>query len=513
MKSSSFKAIISGNIWGIFGKLLAAVVNFVSLPILLNVYGKSDYGLVGVVMSTNAFLQIVNLGVPMGAVKFFSEWIEGKDEDSLKQGVQSNLLFFTLIAFVNSAILAYLGYNAGHYFKVSHPAMLSTLFYLSAILTFPNWYFLSLQHVLMGYERIGQVNLMNSIASILNLVATLVAYVLKAPLEVYFIIYLGTNMVVIPLSIYECRRIGAWRREYLFPAWHKRYFRVIIKYSFSLFALGLLQVLAVNVQPLLLGTMEANGDVAVANYRILQNVTMLVSLFSSTFLASFLPYVSKANYRGDTEGIRNFVLATTKWLSVIVFFFCFLIAFNPGQVLSIYVGKQGSGLEIWLIIWILGVCFNNNQGISSTMLSIGRLRGVIIGVAIASASTIVFSFLFVKKYGVGIAATSYLLYRVMEAFVIYGYYIPRIMKMRPGLIFGKSIVPPLVVALTALGLTKALFYWCVPLEQPFLYMFAFGCVSLALYALLVYRFCMTAAEREMLGNAARMLQKVKIVSK
>lgn len=508
---SSIKEIISGSIWGIAGKFLAAVVNFISLPILLVVYGKPDYGLVGLVLSTNAFLQIINMGVPTGAVKFFSEWIEAKDERSLVAGVQSNLCFFALVALINSGVLVFLGANASHYFKVSHPAMLSTLFYLSALLSFPNWYFLTLQHLLLAHEKIARVNMMNSVASILNLLATFVAYAFHAPLEVYFIVYLGTNMVVIPMSIMACKRYNILKAQYLIPAFHKHYFKIIVRYSFTLFSLGLLQVLAVNLQPLILSTMEKGGDVSVANYKILQNITSLISIVSSTFLQSFIPYVSKANYRGNREEIERFLVATTKWLSILIFYLCLLIAFNPSEILHLYVGKQGQGLEIWLTIWVLGVLFNNNQGVASTMLTFGRLRGVIIGVAIATAAALLFSLGFVGKYGIGVAAISYLIYRTIECIVIYGYYVPKVLKMNSWHIFSQSMAMPLIFSVAAIGVTKVLFIYSVPVANPLFYMILFSLISFGIYAFLIYRYTVNNQERNLFVGSVAMLRGAKPV--
>ena len=425
----SIKEIIRGSLVGIVGKLIGAGLNFFSLPILLMIYGKPNVGLVGVTLSANAFIQILNMGVPTGAVRNFSEWIEAKDFVSLGRGVQSNQFFFTVAGLLNTIILIYVGYNASKFFTVSDPVVLGHLIYILAITSFFNWYCMGFQHLLLAYEKIGWVNFSISLINILNFAAVVIAYYLKVSVTMYFFLYSMTNLIVAPINIIVAQKNGYLRMSYFLPVFRKREFKIIVGYSMGLFGMAILQYAANQSQPLILSTMAVKGDTAVANYRILQNVTMLVSLMSTIFLQSFLPYMSKMNYRGDKAKMDSFIFTSTKWLSCFIFYLALLVAINSDRVLHMYVGKQANGLSTWLTIWAIGMLFMNNQGISSLMLSVGKFRSIIIGVGIASVITVAFSLLYVKTLGVGVTAIGFLIYKVAEGAFIYGYYLPRIARM------------------------------------------------------------------------------------
>lgn len=444
--NNSVKEILKGSFLGVVGKILAGLVNFISLPILLVIYGKEEFGLVGVAMSTNAFLQIINMGVPTGAVKHFAEWIEGEDVASLKNGMQSNLLFFVAVALINSSILIYLGLNTDDYFKVSEPDTLSNLLYILAFTSFVNWYFITFQHLLLAYEKIGWVSSVNSIGSILNFLPLIGAYFLDFSIEWYFVVYTVSSLIVVPLNIYAVIKFKIFRWGYFIPKLRIVEFRKILSYSMGLFGVVILQYVANQSQPIILSMMAHRGDVEVANYRILQSITMLVSMMGGIFLQNFMPYVSKINYRGDSTQIVNFVFSTTRWLSIFISFMCFLVAFNSVSILGAYVGANGSGLSLWLSIWVIALLSLNNQGISSMMLSSGKFKPIIIGLSFASTIAVILSLSLVSTFGVGISAISYLAYKIVESCFIYGYYLPKIAKISSVDLFNRSIKIPFLIA-------------------------------------------------------------------
>ena len=50
---STINKIADGVIWTIASKFLSAAYSFVAVPILIGLYGKADYGLIGLALSIN----------------------------------------------------------------------------------------------------------------------------------------------------------------------------------------------------------------------------------------------------------------------------------------------------------------------------------------------------------------------------------------------------------------------------------------------------------------------------
>ena len=52
--------------------VLSAVYGFISVPILLDYFGKGEYGLIGLATSVNLYVQLMDLGMSSTNVRFFS---------------------------------------------------------------------------------------------------------------------------------------------------------------------------------------------------------------------------------------------------------------------------------------------------------------------------------------------------------------------------------------------------------------------------------------------------------
>src|SRR5690606_41668064 len=72
---SPVKRIFSGSAWGIMAKILDAAAKFVTIPLLVGYYGKVDYGLIALAFSLNAYLRLMDLGMNVVSVRFFSMWV------------------------------------------------------------------------------------------------------------------------------------------------------------------------------------------------------------------------------------------------------------------------------------------------------------------------------------------------------------------------------------------------------------------------------------------------------
>ena len=59
---STINKIADGVIWTIASKFLSAAYAFVAVPILIGLYGKADYGLIGLALSINIYMTLLDLG-------------------------------------------------------------------------------------------------------------------------------------------------------------------------------------------------------------------------------------------------------------------------------------------------------------------------------------------------------------------------------------------------------------------------------------------------------------------
>ena len=79
---------ISSFFWSTCAKILNALFGFISIPLLLGVYGKSDYGILSIATACNGYMHLLDMGMNVGAVKYFSQWkVEGKKDLLLKEKI------------------------------------------------------------------------------------------------------------------------------------------------------------------------------------------------------------------------------------------------------------------------------------------------------------------------------------------------------------------------------------------------------------------------------------------
>src|SRR5680860_90360 len=101
---SSVKRVFSGSAWGIFAKILDAGAKFITIPLLVGYYGKVDYGLIALAFSLNGYLRLMDLGMNIGSVRFFSMWVAKEEWVKIKKVSRSSIVFYGTIGLINSII-------------------------------------------------------------------------------------------------------------------------------------------------------------------------------------------------------------------------------------------------------------------------------------------------------------------------------------------------------------------------------------------------------------------------
>ena len=115
----SSQKIVKGVAWTMLVNVVNAVYGFISVPILINHFGKAEYGLIGLAMSINVYLQLMDMGFNSTNVRFFSTWLAEKKQDKVKKAFQTSLSFYGSIGFLNALILFVFSLFTGSIFNIS----------------------------------------------------------------------------------------------------------------------------------------------------------------------------------------------------------------------------------------------------------------------------------------------------------------------------------------------------------------------------------------------------------
>ncbi|WP_051315076.1 lipopolysaccharide biosynthesis protein [Algoriphagus terrigena] len=463
MKSPSpaAKRIFSGSVWGIVSKILDAGAKFITIPLLVGYYGKGDYGLIALAFSLNAYLRLMDLGMNVGSVRFLSQWEAKGDWDSISRASRSGVIFYGVIGLVNTLVFLFMAFNGEYFFKLSPdqiPVYRTMMFILSAS-TVPNWLSNVVVQLLSAKDELGHVNRAFLISSLANFGVALIAVQFKWSLPAYFLGYTLATLLPIPLNIFRLKVFPIKLSQLLLPKWDLPIFKEIIGYSAAIFLMGIFQLTANELRPILLARYASSIDV-LTDYRVIQTIAMLVISFGSIFLQVLLPSASKIYAEGNHDKIERMVLEATRYISLFLCFVVFILILNSHDLLGLYMGPDYLYLAPWLNLWLLTVLLNmHNTPVASLVLSSGKTKALIFSSAISCIVSLPITVVLAPTMNVGAAVLGYLVYMSIQIGFFYVYYIPKVLKLSSWKILATSFVPALMVGLLSFGGAYGLQKW------------------------------------------------------
>lgn len=440
------KRIFSGTVWGILARILDAGAKFVTIPLLVGYYGKADYGLIALAFSLNAYLRLMDLGMNVGSVRFLAIWESAKDWTSISRASRSSVLFYGTIGLINSLIFICMGHEGEWLFNLSKDQIpiYRVMMYILAGSTVLNWLSNVIIQLLSAKDELGYVNRVSVISSLLNFAVALAAIQLHWSLPLYFLFYTLSTLVPIPFHVYKLRVFPIPLGALLNPKWDGKIFREILGYSAAIFLMGLFQLTANELRPILLARYARGMDV-LTDYRVIQTIAMLVISFGTVFLQVMLPAASKVYATQDQQQMEKMVFEGTRFISVFLTGVVFVLVLNSDSILMLYMGEEYLHLTKWLNIWLFTVLLNmHNTPVASLVLSSGKTRFLIYSSAVACIVSLPITVVLAPSLDVGAAVLGYLVYMSIQIGFFYVYYIPQVLKLSSSRIlfgaFGPAIL-------------------------------------------------------------------------
>lgn len=440
------KYVAKSFIWSTVSKVLNAGLRFVSIPLLLNYFGKDSYGLITLAVSINAYMQLMDMGMNTGAVNFFSKWIADKEYDRLDRVARTNLSFYTIIGVVNCIVLLFLAWQGKGLFKITPEEfqVFRSLLYVLAGVSIINWTTFVFNQLLVSDEQMAFTQQVMTVRSIMNIGTVLVAIHMKwSVIQYFFIDSICSVMVIIPYYILTRKR-GLIKS--LLPAFYWNDFSVIFKYSMAIFAMGIFQFTATQSRPLIIGIFGSSAVSSIlAEYRIVEVFPLFILSIGGSIISILLPKTSKAVQRNDRIAIEKMAYEGTRFTSILVAFLCFPIMLNARELLTLYVGIGYQHLAIWLSLWVFTLTlFLHNTPVASLVLATGKTRMLVYSSAIACVVSMVINALLTSGLGVGSAVIGYLMYIVIQVLFYYLYFNNKILGLKSLMVFKSFIVPTML---------------------------------------------------------------------
>lgn len=417
---SASNKIIGGIFWTTLNSLIGAVYSFFSVPILLVHYGKQQYGLIGIALSVNVYLKLMDMGFASGNVKFFSEWIAKKELDKVNKLFQSSLVFYGSIGILNAVLLAVVAHYSMDIFHLSlaESIILKNMFYVLMISAFFGWISTLLDQFLRANEIIGWEQRLIIISKLFQILFLYLTIRLDYSIITFFALTTLSALIVLPFSLYKIKTLPY--NVILYPNYYSEVFNGVLKYSLQIFSFGIFQFSAVYLRPLIV-SIQSNVE-AVADYRIMEGFANIIMLAGTSFFSVIFPLASKARALGDTYKEKQIAYDATKYITTFISLVVFSFVLISNLLIVLYVGNKYLHLVLWLNLWALTLLGTHNSALSSLVLSSNNLKPIVYISAFSTVTSLILAWYLTPIFNVGGVVLSYMYYNLSQLTFYYTYY-------------------------------------------------------------------------------------------
>lgn len=438
----SAKKIANGVIWSLIVNLVNAIYGFISVPILINHFGKSEYGIIGLAMSINVYMQLMDMGFNSTNVRFFSSWLAKKNYIKTNKLFQTSLGFYGIVGFLNALILIVISFFSSEIFNLTpdQDSILKTLFYILAASAFVSWFSSCFDQLIKATENVAWIQRRTIIPKLLQILILFITVYGNLSISVYFLLTTFALFSIIPMSVTKIKKETPFIN--FIPKIDKVTLKEILPYCLNIFSFSIFQFSFYNLRPVFLGmqgTMES-----VADYRILNGIIGVVSMFGSVFLNALLPSAAKAISQNNKEAYYKVAYDGTKYISIVLCFCAFGMMTVGTEVITMYVGTSYLYLIPWFNIWLICTLGVHNQAISSLILAGSDIRAISYNTCLASIIGLVITWFLIPHFQIGGVVIAFVAYLLVQYIFYYFYYWPQKMQINSKRVFIKSFLPPVV---------------------------------------------------------------------
>jgi O-antigen/teichoic acid export membrane protein len=480
----NLKVVAKGAGLVFFGLAFSKILTYVYRLIVARYYGPGDYGLISIGLSViTVLIAIVILGMDSGIIRYVSEFRTRNDQSRLKGAIRTPMKISLPFAVAMATFLFMLAPSfAGLFAKDIETQTALTIIFQIISITLPfsvcyNYLLVAIK----GFKRMDY-----------NVYADNIFYSIVLVVSVALFSLAGFGIEGIAWS-YAITVIASFL--FVFYFFNTRIFRIfggtkavtdiraLMKYSVPLFIGTMAGIIIFSFDTIMLGVFKTASDVGVYNAAL--PTAKIITVFSATFGALFMPIVVEYRTKNMKREISIIYRTITKWIFVSVFPFALLLLLYSRNVLNILFGPEYVSASLALSLLGLAYFVWSFLIVSNTMLlAIDKTKYTTINIVSAAAVNIVLNVMLIPAYGIlGAAmATSASTILVVAMDSIFAW---RFTRMNP--FDFKAIMKSIFSGLISVGL-MTLVYRSFGLSSSFLSLIPLFIVFLALYFILLLAF-------------------------
>lgn len=435
----------SGIKWSIITNIVNAVYGFIMIPILINYFGKAEYGLIGLAQSVNAYMRLMDMGLTSTNVRFFSNWLEKHEFDRVKKLFSTCTAFYGVVGLVNAMILMVICLFSSSVFHVTpdQDVILKKLLLILALAAFINWFTSCYNQIIQATENVAWTQKRLLVTKLLMVLVLGITVWLKLDIITYFFLTILCNWMILPWVIKKVKKETPFVS--FLPKFDKSVFKEILPYTLNIFSFTIFSFSYNNLLPVFLGIRSVPESVA--DYKVIMGISGIITAITGVFLSALLPSSSRIIASNDRVAYEKIAYTGTKYLMAFTGFCVFGLMTVAKDILILYVGESFLNLLPWLYVMLFLMITNHILCLSSLILGGSDIRPLSRMTAVSSILALASAWIFIPKYDVGGVVIANIVYNMGQTVFYYCYYWPKILLVDSRLIFVKYFVP-----VTAFGL-------------------------------------------------------------
>jgi O-antigen/teichoic acid export membrane protein len=447
----SIKKSIEASIWGFISTITTGVTQFITVPILLNQFGKDEYGLLILTLSVFSYFKMIDFGLPTSTIKACSNWLPQKKYSKIEKSFQSTILFYFSMGALSSLLLVIIGYYGDSIFNLEEEQ--KKLFFLIMIIFSFNsileWLLPIFIVFFSVYNKIDWINKITLIRTLILFIGAISVSYFNLSIIVYSLIYIVSSVLQILFFIFKSKSFDISFKMIFLPIFNYNIFMELFYFGIKLFTMRIFQISANYLRPILLAIFSLSITSIIVDYHIIQTFCSLVISFAGIFTQILLPLTAKHNALNDKKNLDKLLFLGTKYITIFISLLIFGLIINLESLIYLYVGPENLYLKKWIMISLFTLIGLHNSPVSSLIITKGILKPLILFSGINSVLSLLMIILLTDKLGIGSAVLSYLSYTVFQTAFIYIYYVKTLFKIDLKNLFLGSFFFPVCIAIVS----------------------------------------------------------------
>jgi len=340
--------------WNLLGGIWSGMLVLGATPVLVSGYGIDRFGLIGLWITLQVVLGLVDLGLSSTLGR---QLARSAHPSSDREAPPDVLATFETVAWLISGCLLLaafvIGTSSGNIWlrsgaiPQSEMAVCLGLLFAALALQFPSILY---SGGLAGVSRHRELNIVQIVVNTARWIGGAALAAEGAPLYAYFCLQAVVSLVQ-SLALRTALRAASGLRQ-------RGRFRASVLRQHAGFAVGMagtssLAVVIANADRLLISTLSTTADVG--RYSVAFIGCSVIQMLLTPFYRVYFPRFSALVAADDQVGLRAEYISSGRWLSCVVFPTVLCLCMFPAEVLRVWIGDEDHAAAAVMGVLSLGV--------------------------------------------------------------------------------------------------------------------------------------------------------------